>query len=365
MYRKWIWSFLMIVWGVSCINSQDSIPVMDFEKYQPVSTLVVDEHPLKRAKFPFVDIHSHHWNMATQDLSKLIQEMEALNMKVIVNLSGRGGEALVGMMDNIKKSGLEDRIVLFTNVSFNGMDEPDWTENAVKQLEFDVAQGARGLKIYKSLGMTVKDTMGNRIRIDDERIDPIWAKCGELGIPVLIHAADPKPFWFPFDENNERWLELKINPGRRRGDDNPAPWETIIAEQHNIFRKHPGTIFINAHLGWYANDLKKLAELMEEFPNMYTELSANIGELGRQPRAALKFFTKYQDRILFGKDAYRSEEYYVYFRTLETEDEYFDYGKYHAFWRIYGMGLPDEILRKVYYKNAVKIIPGLKLSLFE
>ena len=119
MNRKWIWSFLMIVWGVSCINSQDSVPVMDFEKYQPVSTLVVDEHPLKRAKFPFVDIHSHHWNMATQDLSKLIQEMEALNMKVIVNLSGRGGEALVGMMDNIKKSGLEDRIVLFTNVSFN------------------------------------------------------------------------------------------------------------------------------------------------------------------------------------------------------------------------------------------------------
>jgi predicted TIM-barrel fold metal-dependent hydrolase len=355
---------LLLIWSCAIGQDQDTIR-MDFETYQPKSTLVVDENPVKKAKFPFVDIHSHHWRMATQDLSQLIEEMDSLNMKVIVNLSGRGGEALVGMMENVRNSGYEDRIVIFTNVSFNGIDDDDWTDNAVKQLEFDVVNGARGLKIYKSLGMSVEDSAGKRIAVDDIRLDPIWAKCGELGIPVLIHSADPRPFWFPHDEKNERWLELKINPRRKRYPNNPVSWETIISEQHNVFRKHPNTTFINAHFGWYANDLKKLGALMEEFPNMYVEVSANIAELGRQPRAALRFFDQYQDRILFGKDSYRIDEYFVYFRTLETEDEYFDYGKYHAFWRIYGLGLPDEIMRKVYYKNAVKIIPGLSLELFE
>ena len=342
----------------------DSSLIMDFEKYNPPPNLVVPAHEVTRTKFPFIDIHSHHFRMADQDLDKLIEEMENLNMGIIVNLSGRGGKTLLGIMENIKKYGYENRIAVFTNVSFNGMDEPDWTENAVKQLEFDVKNGAKGLKIYKSLGMRVKDSKGNRISVDDPRIDPIWAKCGELGIPVLIHSADPKPFWDPHDENNERWLELKLRPNRKRSADNPAPWETIIKEQHNIFRKHPNTIFVNAHMGWYGGDLDKLGELMDEFPNMYTEVSANIAELGRQPRNALKFFEKYQDRILFGKDSYNIEEYYVYFRTLETEDEYFDYGKYHAFWRIYGLGLPDEIMKKVYYKNALKIIPGLDSGLF-
>src|SRR5690606_10494362 len=133
---------------------------------------------------------------------------------------------------------------------------------------------------YKSLGMNDRDSQGNRIRIDDPRIAPVWDKCGELGIPVLIHSADPKSFWDPMDANNERWLELKTRPGRKRGDDNPAPWQTIIDEQHNVFRRHPRTKFINAHLGWYGNNLQKLGELMEAFPNMYTEIGAVIAELG-------------------------------------------------------------------------------------
>ena len=182
---------------------------------------------------------------------------------------------------------------------------------------------------------------------------------------MLIHAADPKSFWDPHDENNERWLELKVRPGRKRGDDNPAPWETIIAEQHDIFRRHSGTKFINAHLGWYGNNLEKLAELMEEFPNMYSEIGAVIAELGRQPRMAKKFLTKYQDRVMFGKDSWNPEEYYTYFRVLETEDEYFPYYKrYHAFWRMYGLGLDDEVLRKLYYKNALNVIPNIDRSLF-
>jgi predicted TIM-barrel fold metal-dependent hydrolase len=213
--------------------------------------------------------------------------------------------------------------------------------------------------------MSNVDKNGDRIRINDPRLDPVWAKCGELGIPVLIHAADPKPFWQPHDENNERWLELKLRPRRKRDADNPAPWETIIAEQHDIFRRHKNTTFINAHMGWFANDLAKLGTLLDEIPNMYVEIGAVIAELGRQPRMANWFFEKYQDRVLFGKDSWRPEEYPTYFRVLETADEYFPYYKrYHAFWRMYGLNLPDHILRKLYYKNALKVIPGLDKSLF-
>lgn len=338
---------------------------MDFEIYDPPSTLVVPEHHISSARFPFVDVHSHHWKMNEQDLDILIGQMDSLNMGIIVNLSGRGGLALKGIMDNIKKYGYQDRIVVFTNINIRSIDDPDFIESTLQQLEYDVNLGARGLKIYKSQGMSHKDSSDNRIKINDPRLDPIWNKCGELGIPVLIHSADPKAFWEPHDGNNERWLELKLKPYRKRDADNPASWETIIAEQHDIFRKHPNTTFINAHFGWYANDLDKLGKLLDELPNMYVECGAIIAELGRQPRQALKFFEKYQDRILFGKDYYNPPEYATYFRVLESEDEYFPYyKKYHAYWKMYGIGLPDNILKKLYYKNALKIIPGLDASVF-
>ncbi|WP_297691991.1 amidohydrolase family protein, partial [uncultured Eudoraea sp.] len=282
-----------------------------------------------------------------------------------VNLSGGSGEGLRNMMDNINRN-YPNRFVVFANVNFNGVGNPDWAENAVKQLEEDVKNGAKGLKIYKSLGLRNKDIDGNRITIDDRRLDPIWAKCGELGIPVLIHAADPKSFWDPMDSSNERWLELKTRPRRKRSANNPAPWEQIIEEQHNMFKNHPQTKFINAHMGWYANNLQKLAELMEEMPNMYVGIGAVIAELGRQPRNARNFFIKYQDRILFGKDSYQPKEFPTYFRVLETADEYFPYyKKYHAFWAMYGLDLPDEVLKKVYYKNAIKLLTGIDQSLFD
>jgi predicted TIM-barrel fold metal-dependent hydrolase len=196
-------------------------------------------------------------------------------------------------------------------------------------------------------------------------LQPVWKKCGELGIPVLIHTADVPSFWDPMDRYNERWLELKTHPGRRRDKNDPVPFDSLIAEQHYIFRTNPKTTFINAHMGWYPNNLKKLDSLMTAFPNMYVEIGAVIAELGRQPRSAKKFFEKYQDRVLFGKDSWVPSEYSTYFRVLETEDEYFPYHKkYHAFWRMYGMGLSDEVLKKLYYKNALAIIPGLDKSLF-
>lgn len=338
---------------------------MDFEAYDPPSTLVVPEHPISHARYPFIDVHSHHWRMADQDLDLLAHQMDTLNMGIIVNLSGRGGAALKAMADNINKYGYNNRMVLFTNIEIRSIDEPDWAENTLKQLEYDVKNGARGLKIYKSQGMDHKDKNGNRIAIDDPRLDPIWDKCGELGIPVLIHSGDPKSFWQPMDANNERWLELKTHPGRKRSNDNPAPWEQIVAEQHHIFKKHPNVTFIAAHMGWFPNDLGHLGELLDEMPNVNVEIGAVIAELGRQPRMARQFFEKYQDRVLFGKDSYAPNEYPTYFRVLESADEYFPYYKrYHAFWRMYGLELPEQILKKLYYKNALRIIPGLDASLF-
>ncbi|TMI82628.1 MAG: amidohydrolase, partial [Bacteroidetes bacterium] len=240
-----------------------------------------------------------------------------------------------------------------------------WAENAARQLEQDVKNGASGLKIYKDLGFSVTDISGKRVKVDDPRLDPIWEKAGELKIPVIIHTADPKSFWDPMDSMNERWLELATHPGRKRSNTDPAPWDTLIAEQHRMFKRHPKTTFIAAHFGWYANNLAKLSELLDEMPNVVVEFGAVIAELGRQPRMAKQFFTKYQDRILFGKDSWVPEEYTTYFRVLETEDEYFPYHKkYHAFWAMYGMGLPDDILKKVYYKNALRIIPNIDKSLF-
>lgn len=342
---------------------------MDFESYDPPSTLVVPEHKLTRAKFPFIDVHNHQANMPSpQALEALITEMEKLNMAVMVNLSGRGfGAGLdhIGKsLETIKKY-YPKRFVVFTNIDFGGIDDPEWQARMVKRLEDDVKKGAQGLKIYKSLGMRDRDKAGNRIRIDDPRIDPIWAKCGELGIPVLIHSADPKSFWSPMDSLNERWLELKTHEGRQRSNTDPAPWEQIIQEQHNMFKKHPKTKFINAHMGWYPNDLEKLGQLLDEIPNMYVEIGAVIAELGRQPHTARNFMIKYQDRVMFGKDSWQPEEYTTYFRVLETADEYFPYHKrYHAFWRMYGLELPDEVLKKIYYKNALKVIPGIDASQF-
>ena len=340
-------------------NAQD----LTFEEYNPTSTLVVPGEVIHRAKFPFIDVHGHQYRMATQDLTPVIAAMDTLNMGIMVNLSGRSGENLQRSVKNIADH-YPNRFVVFANIDFDGVGGNGWTEKAVTQLEQDVKNGARGLKIYKSLGLRHRDINGKRIAVDDPRLDAIWAKCGELGIPVLIHTADPKPFWDEFDADNERWLELKTRPGRKRGADNPAPWETLIAEQHRMFKKHPKTTFINAHMGWYANNLPKLSQLLDEMPNMNVGIGAIIAELGRQPRQAKAFFIKYQDRILFGKDSWKPDEFPTYFRVLESADEYFPYHKkYHAFWAMYGLDLPDEVLKKVYYKNALRIVPGLDKSL--
>jgi predicted TIM-barrel fold metal-dependent hydrolase len=332
---------------------------MDFETYDPVSTLVVPEHPLTRARFPFIDVHNHQWDMRTQDVTALVAQMDTLNLAVMVNLSGRSGTHLVQCLANARTHA-PTRIAHFANLEFRGFGEPGWIERTVAQLEKDVEAGAVGLKFFESYGLNVKDQAGKRVPVDDPRMDPVWTTCARLGIPVLIHTAAPKSFWDPVDEKNERWLELVTHPNRRRSATHPAPWETAIGEQKTLFKKHPRTTFIAAHFAWQANDLARLGRVLDELPNMNVEFGAIIAELGRQPRAARAFFIKYQDRIVFGKDSWVPSEYSTYFRVLETEDEYFPYHKkYHAFWPMYGMGLPEDVLRKVYYRNALRLIPGL------
>ena len=355
--------FILVLLSFQLAACSQVSPSMDFEKYEPKSTLVVPGHKLTHSKFPFIDIHNHQWEMDGQNLSGLVKDMDSLNMSVMNNLSGRSYKDRGGFFDIQDTSYLKkemgnirghypSRFTVFTNISFWKFGEPGWVKNALHELETDVKNGASGLKIYKDLGMEFKDEKGKRIAVDDARLDPVWDKCGELKIPVLIHSADPAPFWDKEDEHNERWLELKTHPDRKKENNNPASWAQIINEQHNMFRKHPQTIFIAAHMGWLGNNLTELGKLLDSLPNVYVEIAAVIAELGRQPRAAKQFFTKYQDRILFGKDSWVPSEYQTYFRVLETEDEYFPYHKkYHAFWPMYGLGLPDEILKKVYHPS--------------
>jgi predicted TIM-barrel fold metal-dependent hydrolase len=215
-------------------------------------------------------------------------------------------------------------------------------------------------EISKGLGLSYKKADGTRLRIDDPALDPIWAECARLGLPVLIHTADPQEFFEEIDYRNERWLELALFPNRRYPQNEYPSFDQLNQERDNLFRRNRRTTFIAAHLGWHANDLGRLGKLLTELPNLYTEVGAVLYDIGRQPRAAREFFIKYQDRILFGKDSFQPEEYPYYWRVFETRDDYFDYYRdYHAFWKLYGIELPDQVLRKVYYENALKITRGL------
>jgi predicted TIM-barrel fold metal-dependent hydrolase len=334
---------------------------MNIWEYEPKSTLVVPEHIVKRAKFPFIDIHNHQPVFrGADDLDKLVKDMDALNLRVMVNLSGSYGDAFKKAYATYRTGKFKDRFALFANLTFRDLDAPDYPDRVAAQLEADIKAGAQGLKIFKNFGMDLKDSKGERIKVDDPRFDKAFQVLGANGLCCLIHTAEPKPFFDPVDKYNERWLELATLPGRRRPPDKYPPWEVLMKEQHNLFRRHKNVRFINAHLGWLGGDLAQLGKLMEEMPNMYTELGAVLAELGRQPRFARQWFIRYQDRVLMGKDTWAPEEYWTYFRVLETADEYFDYyRKRHAFWKMYGLDLPDEVLKKVYFKNALKLVPSI------
>jgi predicted TIM-barrel fold metal-dependent hydrolase len=337
---------------------------LTFEEYEPKSTLVVVEHKTPRAKFPMIDIHSHHTRLTPEYVDKLIKEMDSINLRVIVNLSGGTGERLKETIAAMKGR-YPNRFVVFANVSTNDLNEPGFGARAASRLAEDVKNGAQGLKIFKNFGMDMKYKSGERVKVDDPEWDPIWAKCGELKIPVLIHTAEPSAFFDPIDKYNERWLELKQFPGRARPPEKYPSFEALMSERNRMLAKHPKTNFILAHLGYHGNDLGRLGKLFDAYPNAYVDIAAVLAEFGRQPYTARDFLIKYQDRVLFGKDIYEPSEYTYYFRVMETRDDYIEYyRRRHAFWRLYGLYLPDEVLKKIYYKNSLKLVPGMDTAQF-
>ena len=334
------------------------VPTID--EYQPKSTLVTPEHQIERARYPFVDIHSHHWNPSSEHVDQVVKEMNTINLRVMVNLSGGTGEELKRTVAAMKGR-YPDRFVVFANLSYDDLNTPGYGKRAAARLEQDVRNGAQGLKVFKNYGMDLKYANGERVHVDDPEFGPVWEKCAELKIPVLIHIAEPSAFFDPWDYHNERWEELREFPGRARPPSKYPPFETLIAERNHLFAAHPRTNFIAAHLAFHGNDLERLGKLLDANPNVYVDIAAVLAELGRQPYTAHDFLVKYQDRVLMGKDIYDVNEYKWYFRALETRDEYFEYyRKRHAFWRIYGFQLPDEVLKKIYYENALKLVPGLE-----
>jgi len=337
-------------------------PVPSIVDYRPKSTLVTVDHLVPKAKYPVVDVHGHVRGQlnSAESLATLVATLDTLNVRVAVAADSVSGAALQRSIEVVSGSPQRDRVRILTGINFAGVG-PGWAEKAVAQLEADVKAGAIGVgEISKSFGLRTRKADGTRLKIDDPALDPVWAACARLNIPVFIHTAEPQEFFQPMDMSNERWLELALYADRRNNQPGQVTFDELMIERDNLFRKHPKTQFIAAHFGWHANDLGRAAKMMDAFPNVTTEVGAILYDLGRQPRAAREFFIKYQDRILFGKDAFEPNEYPYYWRVFETNDEYFDYYRgYHAFWKLYGMGLPDVVLKKLYYQNALKVLPGL------
>lgn len=331
--------------------------------YRPHSTLVTPAHLVRAAKFPAIDFHGHPQDLinSVDGLATLGAELDTINVRMMIAADNLSGDRLKTSVAAIRASPkMKDRVRVLAGIDFRNVG-PGWAPKAIAQLEADIAAGAVGVgEIPKSLGLSIKKPDGARLRIDDPELDPIWDACARLGIPVFIHTADPQEFFRPIDYTNERWLELSLFPGRRYPQDQFPSFDELMTERDNLFRRHPKTTFVAAHMGWHANDLERLGKLLTDFPNVYTEVGAILYDIGRQPHAAHDFFVKYQDRIMFGKDSFQPEEYPYYWRVFETRDEYFDYYRhYHASWKLYGIDLPDSVLRKLYFRNALNITRAL------
>jgi len=326
--------------------------------WEPVSQLVVKETQVLRPRYPVIDIHNHLGDL--ENTEKYLEEMDKAGVWKCVSLDGNSEDDFFKEHLKVSQSVAKDRFIVFFRPDFDRIDEPDFGNKEAERLEKAVKMGARGLKIAKNLGLTARDKTGKLVPVDDPRLDPIWAKCGELKIPVMIHVSDPKAFFTPVDRYNERYDELGDHPNWSfYGDDFPSK-EEILAQRNRVFARHPNTIFIGAHMGTLPEELHVVANWLDLYPNFYVDIDARISDLGRQPYTARKFMIAYQDRILFGTDTEpNAEAYQIYYRFLETDDEYFDpAGGHHrqARWMIYGIHLPDEVLEKLYNKNALKIL---------
>jgi predicted TIM-barrel fold metal-dependent hydrolase len=368
-------------------NAQDTsdegasadLKLSDFLPVPQANLLVTD---LQNAKFPVVDCHSHFWVRLRHDPSQLaefVKLMDRNRIAVCVSLDGQLGDGpLPGRLDEQMDylwTEHKDRFVIFANINWQGdglRDEPatwachreDFARKTVLALQAAVQRGVSGLKVFKSFGLHYRNADGSLIEIDDSRFDPIWQACGRLGIPVIMHTADPSAFFEPITPSNERYEELSRHPEWHfPAEEFPARQE-LHAARDRLFARHRETTFIAAHFGNDAEDLNQTANLLEQNPNVVLEFASRISELGRQPYTARDFMLKYQDRILFGTDGpWPEQRYRMYWRFLETKDEYFPYSEKpfppQGLWRIYGVFLPDPVLQKIYRANAARVIPGV------
>ncbi len=346
---------------------EPDLPVPSIREYKPRSTLVVPAHLVPRAKFPAIDLHGHPPTLNSNEVIERVgASMDSLNLQVIINTLSSSGDRLTQQIAAVRASRYKDRFVMFTNVNLRDVG-PGSGAKIAAQLEADIKAGAVGVgEIGKGFGLGIKKADGTRLTLDDPELDIVWETAARLKIPVFIHVGDPSEFFQPLDYHNERWLEQAIYPERRYQDRSRFPaFEDLMAERNRLFARHPNTIWILAHLGWHANDLARLGRMFDSLPNLYSEVGAVLYDIGRQPRTAHDFFIKYQDRLLFAKDAFQPDEYPYYWRVFETNDEYFDYYRdYHAFWKLYGIGLPDPVLKKLYFGNALKLVPAIPRGAF-
>ena len=359
---------------------------LELSRYEPRSMLQGHESHVERSRFPVIDFHTHI-SGSTQsergvELSpdreylgtpqELLAVMERKNIRAMVNLTGGYDNGLTEAVAKYDRA-YPGRFYTFTEPSYSRFQEPNYPKTQARAIEQAHRDGARGLKILKTLGLYLRQniTSGTLVRIDDARFDPMWDACGQLNMPVAIHISDPIAFFTPTDRFNERYEELNNHPDWSfYGGDFPSNAD-LIAARNRMIARHPNTQFVTVHVGNFSEDLKNVGENLDRFPNMSVDIAARIGELGRQPMTARKFFDKFQDRVLFGTDAtphgdefpqqvFNDQLYEIYYRFLETNDEYFDYAPAkippQGRWRIYGIDLPDSILRKVYSENAARLL---------
>jgi predicted TIM-barrel fold metal-dependent hydrolase len=359
---------------------------LDISEYEPRSMLHVKETLVERARFPVIDVHTHlsFSKKSTNGVSlseersypgtpqEVLQVMDRKNLRAMVNLTGGYGKGLQDAIARYDKT-FPGRFYTFTEPWYSRFLESNYPGFQAGAIEDAHRAGAKGLKILKTLGLYLREniTSGKLVTVDDPRFDPMWDACGQLNMPVAIHVSDPVAFFTPTDRFNERFEELNNHPDwSYYGKDFPSNAQ-ILEARNRVIARHPKTQFLVLHVGNFAEDLENVSGNLDRFPNMSVEIAARIGELGRQPRAARKFFERYQDRILFGTDAvphgdetpqqlFNDKLYEIYFRFLETDDEYFDYAPARVppqgRWRIYGIQLPDPILRKVYHENAARLL---------
>ena len=331
--------------------------------WKPVSQLVVKETRVLQPKFKVIDIHNHLRGI--KNAREYLKAMDDAGVWKCVSLDGMSKGDQWQEQINVYHELAKDRFLIFFSPNFENIDDPDYGIKEANNLERAVKAGCSGVKIFKDLGLVYRDKSGKLIAVDDPRIDPIWAKAGELGVPVMIHVSDPKAFFTPLDEHNERYDELGAHPHWLfYGDQFPGK-EEILAQRNRVVARHPETIFIGAHVGNLPEELARVGDWLDTYPNFYVDIDARIAELGRQPRTARKFLVRYQDKVMFGTDTPPvAEAYRTYYRFLETDDEYFDPSSGHhpqGRWMIYGVHLPDEVLEKIYYKNAEKILSMKKM----